>query len=147
MMKQISLDGPLLTSGVGISMAVMAAGMDVGAASLPAVPRSLVGRDGELAALRELVVALQAGAGGAALVVGEAGSGKSSLLEELRDIQLVWVAGDELGQGFPLLPLVEAAAERGRGDIERLLRGGLDDRGGVADSVVAASERLTAWLE
>ena len=57
------------------------------------------------------------------------------------------MTGDELGQGFPLLPLVEAAAERGRGDIERLLRGGLDDGGGVADSVVAASERLTAWVE
>jgi predicted ATPase len=128
------------------------AGVDVGAASLVAVPRSLVGRDGELAALRELVVALGAGAGGAALLVGEAGSGKSSLLAAVLadladDVQLVWVAGDELGQGFPLLPLVEAAAERGRGDIERLLRGGLDDGSGVADSVVAASERLTAWLE
>jgi predicted ATPase len=65
----------------------------------------------------ELAAALQAGVGGAALVVGEAGSGKSSLLaallEELRDVQLVWVTGDELGQEFPLLPLVEAAAERG----------------------------------
>jgi DNA-binding SARP family transcriptional activator len=124
---------------------------ELGAAFLAAVPRLLVGRDGELAALGELVAALRAGAGGAGLVVGEAGSGKSSLmaalLEEMRDVQLVWVTGDELGQGFPLLPLVEAAAERGRGDIERLLRGGLDDGRGVADSVVAASERLTAWLE
>jgi DNA-binding CsgD family transcriptional regulator len=116
------------------------------------MPRLLVGRDGERASLRELVVALQAGVGGTALVVGEAGSGKSLLmaavLEDLGDdVQLVWVVGDELGQGFPLLPLVEAAAERGRGDIERLLRSGLDDGGGVADSVVAASERLTAWVE
>ncbi len=134
------------------SLAPLNAGnAELGAAFLAAVPRLLVGRDGELAALGELVVALRAGAGGAGLVVGEAGSGKSSLLaallEELRDVRLVWVTGDELGQGFPLLPLVEAAAERGRGDIERLLRGGLDDGGGVADSVVAASERLTAWLE
>ncbi len=125
--------------------------VNVGAADVGAVPRLLVGRDGERAALGELVVALRAGAGGAGLVVGEAGSGKSSLLaallEEMRDVQLVWVTGDELGQGFPLLPLVEAAAERGRGDIERLLRGRLDDGGGVADSVVAASERLTGWVE
>ena len=124
----------------------------VGAVGVGVVPRLLVGRDGERAALGELVAALQAGVGGAALVVGEAGSGKSSLmaavLEDLGDdVQLVWVTGDELGQGFPLLPLVEAAAERGRGDIERLLRGRLDDGGGVADSVVAASERLTAWVE
>src|ERR1700683_3136096 len=102
--------------------------MDVGAVPLVGVPRLLVGRDGELAALRELVVALGAGVGGAALVVGGGGgwepwlvagcgggglvvggggSGKSSLvaalLEELRDVRLVWVSGDELGQGFPLL--------------------------------------------
>jgi DNA-binding CsgD family transcriptional regulator len=126
--------------------------VDVGVATVAGVPRLLVGRDGELAALGELVVALEAGAGGAALVVGEAGSGKSSLLaavlEDLDDdVQLVWVAGDELGQRFPLLPLLEAAAERGRRDIERLLRGGLDDGGAVADSVAAASDRLTAWVE
>jgi DNA-binding NarL/FixJ family response regulator len=124
----------------------------VGAVDVGVVPRLLVGRDGERAALRELVVALQAGVGGAGLVVGEAGSGKSSLMAAVladlgNDVQLVWVTGDELGQGFPLLPLVEAAAERGRGDIERLLRGGLEDDGGVADSVVAASERLTGWVE
>ena len=124
----------------------------VGAVGVGVVPRLLVGADGERAALGELVAALEAGVGGAALVVGEAGSGKSSLMAAVLeglgdDVELVWVTGDELGEGFPLLPLVEAAAERGRGDIERLLRGGLDDGGGVADSVVAASERLTAWVE
>ena len=127
-----------------------AVGVDLGAVPVVGL-RLLVGRGGELAALGGLVAGLRAGAGGVGLVTGEAGSGKSSLLaallEELRDVQLVWVAGDELGQGFPLLPLVEAAAERGRGDIGRVLRGGLNEGGGVADSVVAASERVTAWLE
>ena len=57
--------------------------VNVGAADVGVVPRVLVGRDGERAALGELVAALQAGVGGAALVVGEAGSGKSSLMAAL----------------------------------------------------------------
>jgi DNA-binding CsgD family transcriptional regulator/tetratricopeptide (TPR) repeat protein len=113
------------------------------------VPSVLVGRDTELALMQEAVGAVRSGVGGAVLVVGEAGSGKSSLMASvLRGVQrVVWVVGDELSQEFPLLPWVEAATAGGRSDIEQLLRGQLDGGGGVADSVVAASERLIAWVE
>ncbi|HMQ31168.1 MAG TPA: AAA family ATPase [Chloroflexaceae bacterium] len=52
------------------------------AASLPALPH--VGRDGELAVLRERLLRAAGGAGGLVLVAGPAGSGKSRLLSEAR---------------------------------------------------------------
>ena len=53
----------------------------------------LVGRHGELARLRSLAESLQEGAGWIAAVVGDAGLGKSRLLEEFRQA----VDSDELG--------------------------------------------------
>lgn len=53
----------------------------------------LVGRDRELAALRERFTALRQGRGAAAAIVGEAGLGKSRLVAELR--QGVAAAGDD----------------------------------------------------
>ncbi|SFR00119.1 regulatory protein, luxR family [Lentzea waywayandensis] len=109
----------------------------------------LVGRDPERAALRELGVALGRGEGSTCLIIGEAGSGKSSLLAALRgnvqEAQIIRAVGDELNQPFPLLPLVEAAAACGQADIGRLMRG----RGevGVADLVIAGTEQLICWIE
>jgi predicted ATPase len=56
----------------------------------------LVGREGELRALREMIEALAAGSGGCAVVTGAAGIGKTSLLREAvpaRDERLTIAAG------------------------------------------------------
>ncbi|MEO6026880.1 MAG: AAA family ATPase, partial [Candidatus Binatia bacterium] len=66
----------------------------------------LVGRDDELAALRERVAALARGQGGVAAVVGEAGLGKSRLLAELaaspEATAVRWVEGRSVSMGRTL---------------------------------------------
>lgn len=75
----------------------------------------LTGRDVELDAMRAHVDRWRAGSGGVVLLAGEAGIGKTSLLRaSFGDVErMMWVTGDELSSGFPLLPLVEAATQRG----------------------------------
>jgi len=95
---------------------------------------ALIGRDAEIATLVRLVTEVTAGRGGAVLIEGEPGIGKSSLvraaLAEARSGgQVFWGAGDELGEALPLLPLLEAlrvrepSANPRRNMILRLLRG------------------------
>jgi tetratricopeptide (TPR) repeat protein len=95
----------------------------------------LVGRDSELASLSRLVQDVAAGHGGTALVEGEPGIGKSSLvrvaLQEAADLgcQVFWGTGDELGRELPLQPLVDGLRVREpsenprRNTIVGLLRG------------------------
>ena len=71
------------------------------------VGEGLVGRDGELALLRELLAKVVAGTGGAVLVEGEQGIGKTELLRAglagAADLgcRVVWGTADELGDiGF-----------------------------------------------
>ncbi len=71
-----------------------------------------VGREGELAALRQALADAVGGAGGAVAVVGEAGVGKSRLFHELkcvaRERALVLDAGCAAhGRGFSYLPVTE----------------------------------------
>jgi ABC-type oligopeptide transport system substrate-binding subunit len=69
----------------------------------------LVGREAELAALREALVQLQVGQGGVVTIVGEAGIGKSRLVAELRGathfqsaLHLAWLEGRCLSYGSSL---------------------------------------------
>src|ERR1700722_19745461 len=74
----------------------------------PAQSDFLAGRDDELAVLRHLLTELAAGVGGAVLVEGEQGIGKSALLRRVlgdaavKGIRVAWATSDELHQGIPL---------------------------------------------
>ena len=78
----------------------------------------LVGREPELDRLTGWVDDVANGLGRAALLEGEQGIGKSALLQAARDDALTAGcsvfsgAGEELGQAFPLLPLLQAFAHQ-----------------------------------
>src|ERR1035438_9384658 len=79
----------------------------------------LVGRDSELTLLAGLIRELARGRGGAVLIEGEPGIGKSALVRaavakapEAGGCQVFWGAGDELGQELPLLPFLDGLRVR-----------------------------------
>jgi DNA-binding CsgD family transcriptional regulator len=125
---------------------------------VPIVPpgSALVGRDAEIATFVRFVTEVTAGRGGALLIEGEPGIGKSSLVraalaEAGPGTQVFWGAGDELGEALPLLPLLEAlrvrepSANPRRSMILRLLRGEVAaDRG--TDVTAALAEQLLALV-
>jgi len=117
---------------------------------VPTAPRgAVVGRDVELARLHGAVAELAVGRGGAVLVEGEPGIGKSELLRaaaaaaDVAGCQVFWGAGDPLGTAFPLRSLVDAfavresAPEPWRAEVARALR----------RSAVAAAELLLALVD
>jgi tetratricopeptide (TPR) repeat protein len=118
--------------------------------------RALIGRDREIAMLIGLLTEVTAGRGGAVLVEGEPGIGKSALVraalaEAADDCQVFWGAGDELGQALPLLPFLEGlrvrepSANPRRNTIVQLLRGEVSvDRG--LDVPVTLAEQLLALV-
>jgi class 3 adenylate cyclase len=99
-------------------------------------PRPLVGRDAELGRLRVAVDDLSAGRGQVLLLVGEAGIGKTRLLEELRAVVAegaTWLEGQCLSYGrLPVWPF------------EEMLRGWLAI--GEAEPEIAARTRARARL-
>jgi tetratricopeptide (TPR) repeat protein len=117
-------------------------------------PGLLVGRDSELAMLAGLVNDVAEGRGGAVLIEGEPGIGKSALVRAaLTDaaglgLQVFWGTADELGQALPLQPLLdglrvrEAATNPRRNTIVRLLRGELATDRGIDGSAVLAEQLL-----
>ncbi len=118
---------------------------------------ALIGRDSELMTLVGLIRDAAVGRGGAALIEGEPGIGKSALVRAAvtdaadAGCQVFWGAGDELGQALPLLPLLESlrvrepSANPRRNSIVRLLRGEVAaDRG--ADVSAALAEQLLALV-
>ena len=126
----------------------------------PAGP--LFGRDSETALLARLMREVAGGQGGAVLIEGEPGIGKSALVRaalagavEAR-CQVFWGAGDELGQALPLLPLLdglrvrEPSADPRQAMIVRLLRGeftadrGTDVSATLAEQLLALVGRLCA---
>jgi tetratricopeptide (TPR) repeat protein len=120
-------------------------------------PDALLGRDGELAMLAGFVAALAAGHGTAVLIEGEPGIGKSALVEAAvaqaanGGHEIFWGTGDELGQAFPLLPLLEGLRVREpsenprRNTIVRLMRGE-DGIGRNADVPATLAEQLLALI-
>src|ERR1700683_1734389 len=114
---------------------------------------ALVGRDSGLATLSRLVKDAAAGRGGSALVEGEPGIGKSSLVREaLADAadvgcQVFLGAGDELSHALHLAPLIEALGGRQhsvnprRNTILGLLRGEVAAERGI-DVSAAFGEQM-----
>jgi DNA-binding CsgD family transcriptional regulator len=115
----------------------------------------LAGRADELTLLDGYLRDLVRGGGGAVLIEGEPGIGKTTLvrtaLERLPSgsCQVFWGAGDELGQELPLSPFLDAlgvrrpSANARRTNISGLLRGEVaTDRG--ADVPAMLAEQLIA---
>ena len=124
----------------------------------PVIPAgALVGRDGELELLAGLIKAVARGRGGAVLVEGEPGIGKSALVRAAVagvpgvGCDVFWGAGDELAQELPLLPFLDGlrvrdpSADPRRETIVRILRGEVAaDRGTDVPAVLA--EQLLALV-
>ena len=118
---------------------------------------ALIGRDGELSVLVRLMTEVAGGQGGAVLIEGEPGIGKSSLVraalaaEPNLNCEVFWGAGDELGETLPLLPLLEGLRVRERSTnprrktILQLLRGEVAADPGT-DTSVALAEQLLALI-
>jgi DNA-binding CsgD family transcriptional regulator/tetratricopeptide (TPR) repeat protein len=125
----------------------------------------LAGRDSELTLLDGLLRDLARGSGGAVLIEGEPGIGKTALVRtalanaqaaasqqtQQGGFQTFWGAGDELGQELPLLPFLDGLRVRGasanarRATIAGLLRGEVTtDRG--ADVPAMLAEQLIALI-
>jgi DNA-binding CsgD family transcriptional regulator len=115
------------------------------------VTDKLAGRGAELRLLAALVAGLSAGGGGVALVEGEQGIGKSSLLRaalagvEVAGCRVLWGAADELGQRFPLQLMSQCLGSAGDSAAGEVLTGS----GGVmsGDPVLAGVERLLAVVD
>jgi DNA-binding CsgD family transcriptional regulator len=118
---------------------------------------ALVGRDSEMTLLAGLIREVARGRGGAVLIEGEPGIGKSALVRAAVagapeiGCQVFWGAGDELGQELPLLPFLdglqvrEPSANPRRTTIVQLLRGEVAaDRGTDVPAVLA--EQLLALV-
>jgi DNA-binding CsgD family transcriptional regulator len=113
-----------------------------------------IGRRHQFDVVRRWIGELSAGHGRAALVEGEPGIGKSSLLRavaleaQAADCQVFWATCDELSQAFPLLPLLEVLDGQlpGRPRIADRLRSEATPGNGT-DTVNAAVERIVALVE
>ena len=118
----------------------------------------MFGRDSEQSRLVSWVSRVADGHGGAVLIEGEPGIGKSALgragctMAAELGCQVFWGAGDELGQALPLLPLLDAlrvrepSADERRTTIVRLLRGEFTSGRGE-DLSAALAEQLLALVD
>ena len=114
----------------------------------------LVGRDDEVALLQELLAKVAAGTGGAVLVSGEQGIGKTELLRAGLTgaaglgCRVAWGTADELGQQFPLGLMAEClgvtawtpgASQEAEADASPLMPAG--------NPVLAGMERMLALVD
>ncbi|MGH3728314.1 MAG: ATP-binding protein [Micromonosporaceae bacterium] len=113
---------------------------------------AVVGRDAEVSVLAAVVSEVATGRGGAVWVEGEAGIGKSALVNVVCDragdagFTVLRGAADELGTPFPLRVAAEClevsmrSPDPARREIAQLLRG--EALVGTFDPVIAAGERM-----
>jgi DNA-binding SARP family transcriptional activator len=96
-------------------------------ATAPAHQRPFVGRDADLGALREAIDRACVGEGGAALVTGEPGIGKSRLVEEAtrdcasRGVAVLWGRASEAGGApafWPWLQVLRGSADLVSSDVD-----------------------------
>jgi DNA-binding CsgD family transcriptional regulator len=116
------------------------------------VDQSFVGRDAELGLLRDLLAKVATGTGGAVLVEGEQGIGKSSLLRTGLDraaaagCRTLWGAAYELDQRFPLRLMEEclgpATPEPARAETLAAAAGAF-----AGDPVLAGVEQMLARMD
>jgi DNA-binding CsgD family transcriptional regulator len=114
----------------------------------------LVGRDREVALLRDLTAKVAAGTGGSLLVEGEQGIGKTALLRAglagAADLgcRVAWGTADELGQRFPLGLMAECLDltvwTQGTDDGSR---SGAGPSMPAGDPVLAGMERMLALVD
>jgi class 3 adenylate cyclase len=111
---------------------------------LEGVSSALVGRERELAVLRERLVALERGRGAVVVIVGEAGLGKSRLVAELRRLRdaapepgIAWYEARAIsyGQSIPYFPWRQLARQM-------IGAGEMDDPTTMRDKLAAFVERL-----
>jgi class 3 adenylate cyclase/tetratricopeptide (TPR) repeat protein len=103
--------------------------------------RSLVGRDAEIGLFRAIIAAVAgSGRGRAVLVRGEAGIGKTRLVEAFQDAAAAEGFISHAGL------VLDFGASTGRDAIRTLVRGllGIDDRAGVTEAGEAASRAIGA---
>jgi DNA-binding NarL/FixJ family response regulator/tetratricopeptide (TPR) repeat protein len=117
-----------------------------------------IGRQRQLDNLRNWVTELSSGQGHVALIEGEPGIGKSSLVRaavaeaELAGCQVYWATCDELSEAFPLLPLLDSldvhapVGRVGGHRIAEMLRAD-PAPGNRVNLVAAAVERMLALVE
>lgn len=132
----------------------------VPASTVPAGPRGpFIGRDCELAVLADLVRGIAAGRGGAVLIEGEPGIGKSALVRAaLADVvglgcQVFWGTASELDEALPLQPLLDGlrvrdiSANPRREVIARFLRGEIAADRGMDGPAMLAEQLLALTAE
>jgi len=111
----------------------------------------LVGRDNALEVLGGMKAALAAGVGGAVLVEGEQGIGKTELLRVSlageSAYRLLWGAADELGQSVPLTLMRQCLAGVDVGPPGQVLDAGWRAGVFVGDPVLAAVEEILAAVD
>jgi DNA-binding CsgD family transcriptional regulator/tetratricopeptide (TPR) repeat protein len=109
----------------------------------------IVGRDAELALLREALAGLRAGRGQAVLIEGEAGIGKSALLaaalagSDEGECEILRGSCDELTQRFPFSAVKQAL---GIGSTRSVAMPGAEIGALSGDPVLAALERLVGLV-